>query len=198
MYYGLYKGIRNSAWQCLTDFKIDSLPVDVLKITRAAGIRVIKNSDVHDLLPGERGKAYYNGVNWFIIYDNTQSTELSRFTIAHELCHIFLGHALTYAQYSNVQEFGIKPKAEEQADAFAIRLLCPSAVIMALDIQDAESIAKYCRVPLSHAKIAQKECKRSLGEICSSPTRWKRLCLKILNPTSSTKSCCDSSFWADK
>ena len=156
MYYGLYKGIRNSAWQCLTDFKIDSLPVDVLKITRAAGIRVIKNSDVHDLLPGERGKAYYNGVNWFIIYDNTQSTELSRFTIAHELGHIFLGHALTYAQYSNVQEFGIKPKAEEQADAFAIRLLCPSSVIMALDIQDAESIAKYCRVPLSHAKNRAK------------------------------------------
>ena len=48
MYYGLYKGIRNSAWKCLEDFKIDSLPVDVLKITRAAGIRVIKNSAVID------------------------------------------------------------------------------------------------------------------------------------------------------
>ncbi len=156
MYYGLYKNLRDAAWKCLADFKIDSLPVDVLKITRAAGIRVIKNSDVHDLLPDERGKAYYNGVNWFVIYDDSQSVEASRFTIAHELGHIFLGHALKHAQYSNVQEFGTKPKAEEQADAFAIRLLCPSAVIMMLDIQDAESIAKYCRIPLSHAKIRAK------------------------------------------
>ena len=73
MYYGLYKNLRNAAWKCLSDFEIDTLPVDVLKITRAAGIRVIKNSAVNDLLPGERGKAYYNGINWFIIYDDTQS-----------------------------------------------------------------------------------------------------------------------------
>ena len=156
MYYGLYKNLRDAAWKCLADFKIDSLPVDVLKITRAAGIRVIKNSDVSDLLPGERGKAYYNGVNWFIIYDDTQSIELSRFTIAHELGHIFLGHALTYAQYSNIQEFGEKPKAEEQADSFAIRLLCPACVLMSLELYDAESIAKYCKVPLSHAKNRAK------------------------------------------
>lgn len=152
MYYGLYKNLRNSAWKCLSDFEIDTLPVDVLKITRAAGIRVIKNSAVNDLLPGERGKAYYNGINWFIIYDDTQSVESSRFTIAHELGHIFLGHALTYAQYSNVQEFGAKPPAEKQADAFAIRLLCPACVLMMLELYDAESIAKHCKIPLSHAK----------------------------------------------
>lgn len=157
MYYGLYKNLRNAAWKCLADFNIESLPVNLLKITRAAGIRVIKNSDVNDLLPGEFGKSYCNGINWYIIYDDTQPTEVSRFTIAHELGHIFLGHALTYAQYSNIQEFGTIPKTEDQADKFAIRLLCPASVLMMLEIYDAESIAKYCRVPIS---VAQKRAKR--------------------------------------
>ena len=152
MFYGMYQNARDSAWKCLFDFEIDSFPVDVLSITRKTGIRVIKNSLVNDLLPGERGKAYFNGIKWFIIYDDTQSVNYSRFTIAHELGHIFLGHALKHAQYANVQEFGTKSPVENQADAFALRLLAPACVLMSLNLYDAESISKYCKIPLSYAK----------------------------------------------
>ena len=96
MYYAIYKDVRNSSWQCLLDFKLTKLPIDILKITRLAGIKVIRNSIVDDLLPGENGKAYFDGKWWRIIYNDLNSTELSRFTIAHELGHIFLGHELTH------------------------------------------------------------------------------------------------------
>ena len=152
MYYGNYKNIRDSAWRCLADFEIDSLPVDILKITRAAGIRVIKNSCVGDLLPGEHGKSYFNGHCWIIIYDDTDPTNISRFTIAHELGHFFLGHDMMHTRYQNVQKFGTKPKAEQQADMFALRLLAPACILMGLALESAEDISKHCGIPLPLAK----------------------------------------------
>ena len=151
MYYGFYKTIGNSAWRCLVHFEIDSFPVDILKITRAAGIRVVKNSSVGDLMPGEHGKSYFNGHCWIIIYDDRNPVALSRFTIAHELGHFFLGHDMTHTRYENVQKFGSKPVAEEQADTFALRLLAPACVIKELDLHTPEEIAKYCGIPLSWA-----------------------------------------------
>ena len=76
MYYGLYKNIRDSAWKCLLDFEIDSFPVDILKITRTAGIRVIKNSSVGDLMPGEDAKSYFNGHAWIVIYNDKNPVEV--------------------------------------------------------------------------------------------------------------------------
>ena len=157
MYYGLYKNIRNSSWRCLLDFKIDSLPVDVLKIARGAGIRVIRDSDVNDLLPEENGKTYFDGETWTIIYNDKNPTELSRFTIAHELGHIFLGHELKYAKYVGTTEIQCKPKSEQQADLFAQRLLCPACVIWGLNLHSAKDIAVYCKVEIA---VAEPRAKR--------------------------------------
>lgn len=157
MYYAIYQNVRNSAWQCLLDFQIDKLPVDVLKIANAANIHVIKNSLIQDLLPGEHGKAYFNGWKWIIIYDDLQPAVASRFTLAHELGHIFLGHHLAYVKYREFQEFQNVGKAEKQADSFAQRLLCPACVLWGLNLHTTDEIAQYCRVPL---KIAQARAKR--------------------------------------
>lgn len=153
MYYGAYKDIRDSAWHCLIDFDLDCLPIDVLKIARTAGIRVVRNSLVSDLLPGENGKAYYDGKTWTIIYQDKNPSPLSRFTIAHELGHIFLGHDLKHAKYTDAQEFIGKPKSELQADMFALRLLCPACVLHELNLQTATEIASTCRIPLAMAKL---------------------------------------------
>ena len=146
MYYAIYKNVRNSSWKCLVDFGLDRLPIDVLQITRSAGIRVIRNSLVHDLLPGENGKSYYDGERWTIIYDDLNPVEVSRFTIAHELGHIFLGHELQHAKYAGVQEIKEKPVSENHANAFAIRLLCPACILWGLKLHTKEEIAHYCKV----------------------------------------------------
>lgn len=153
MYYAIYKNVRDSAWRCLRDFKVDRLPVNLLAIAEKANIRVISNTDAGYLLPHELGKALTDGSEWIIIYDDTQQVDVCRLVVAHELGHIFLGHNLTHAKYVNIREIDKKPKAEQQADAFALRLLCPACVLHALDLQSAEEIAATCKVPLNVAKL---------------------------------------------
>ena len=157
MYYAAYKGIRNSAWQCLADFHVDRFPVDVLRIATSADIHVIKNSMIGDLRPGEYGKSYFNGWKWILIYDDTQPTVVSRFTLAHELGHIFLGHNLAYVTYREIKEFQNTDKPERQADAFAERILCPSCILWKYQLHTATEIAQCCRVPM---EIAKKRAQR--------------------------------------
>ena len=153
MYYGIYKNIRDGAWQCLLDFKVDRLPVNVSKIARDAGVKVIRNSDVNILKSHESGKSYFDGKTWFLIYDDTNDPVIARFTIAHELGHFFLGHAYTCAKYADYDDKGKTPKAEEQADMFAVRLLCPACVLNELNVTSPEDIVNYCRIPLEWATM---------------------------------------------
>ena len=159
MYYKIYTDIRDSAWQCLIDNGIDRLPVDVLKIARQSNIDVKKNSNIQILLPDEYAKSFYNGDKWVIVYNDLNDTVISRFAIAHELGHIFLNHVKTYSRYATIEEIGHKPKSENQADTFALRLLCPACVLMEMNLSSAEDIAKYCRVPLEHAQARSKRLK---------------------------------------
>ena len=159
MYYGIYKDIREGAWVCLRDSGIDRLPVDVLKIAKAAGIHVVRNSLAEILKPDELGKSLYDGNNWLIVYDDSCSTSESRNTIAHELGHILLGHELKHVRYDKTKEFDKKPKSEQQAEMFATRLLCPACVLWKLDLHTPEEIAEHCRVPLDMAKERSKRMK---------------------------------------
>lgn len=159
MYYKIYSDIRDAAWQCLIDNNIDSLPVDVLKIARQSNIDVKKNSRIKILLPDEYAKAFYNGEKWIIVYNDLNDVVASRFAIAHELGHILLGHVKTYAKYATIEETGIKPKAEKQADMFALRLLCPACVLWGLQISSADDIESTCRVPRKQAQIRSERMK---------------------------------------
>ncbi len=159
MYYKIYSDIRDAAWQCLIDHNVDSLPVDVLKIARQSNIDVKKNSRINVLLPDEYAKAFYNGDKWIIVYNDLNDVVISRFAIAHELGHILLGHVKTYAKYATIEDIGIKPKAEKQADLFALRLLCPACVLMELGLHTPEEISAFCRVPLHCAQARSERMK---------------------------------------
>lgn len=152
MFYGLYKDIRNAVWQCLTQSQSNRLPIDILAITKQMKIRVVKNSQAAALRAGESGKSFFDGEEWYIIYDDRMEIPTARFTIAHELGHILLGHDLAHAKYLNSKEYTKISKSEQQADMFAVRLLCPACILWALELHDAEDIAAVCKVPLDIAK----------------------------------------------
>ena len=159
MYYGIYKNIRDGVWRSLLKSNIDSLPVNILKIANDSGIHVKKNSYIHDLMPNELGKSYFNGEVWYIIYDDSQPVDVCQFTIAHELGHFLLGHDLTYSKYNEAKTFNVKAKEEEQADKFALRLLSPACILKELDLHTPEEIAKACNIPLSYATERSKRMK---------------------------------------
>jgi len=151
--YGIYKGLRDAAWQCLIDHKVDKLPVDVVGIARESGIRVIKNSAVGELQESESGLSFFDGKQWYIVYDDTNTIERCRFTVAHELGHIFLGHEMIKGYVARTSLAGIKPDIEREADMFASRILCPSCVLWSLDLHTPEEISRFCKVSYTAAKI---------------------------------------------
>lgn len=157
MFYGIYKDLRDGVWQCLLKTVPARLPIDVLAIAKRMKIRVVKNSQAAALSKGELGKSFFDGEEWFIIYDDSMDVPNSRYTIAHELGHILLGHELAHAKYFGAKEFTKKPKSEQQADMFAVRLLCPACILWALDLHDAEDISAVCKVP---KEVARQRAKR--------------------------------------
>lgn len=151
MFYGAYKNVRNSAWQCLVDFKINSLPVDVLQIAKTADIKVIKNSLINELKESELGAALCDGDKWYIIYDDTLSSSQKRFVVAHELGHIFLGHRLKNGHFVH-DSYNL----EKEANSFASKLLSPACVLWGLDLHSANEISNQCNLTTIQAAARAK------------------------------------------
>lgn len=158
MYYGVYKTARDGAWQCLLDHRIGALPVPLNQITRNAGIKLVENSAVNLLSPNERGYAENVKGKWYIVFNDDDSLPAIRFTVAHELGHIFLGHDFDKG-YTRTKRFAIKPQTETEADVFASRLLCPAVVIWGLNLRTADEIASACNVSQAAARIRAERMK---------------------------------------
>lgn len=162
MFYGMYREIRDSAWQCLLDFQIDRLPVNVAQIAAQTDICLLNDTTARQLRCYEHGRSFFDGTHWIIVYNDRHSEETSRYTIAHELGHIFLGHELQYCCRTHVYYFPNTPLAERQADRFALRLLCPACILAALNLYQAEDITRYCHVMPS---LAARRAKR-MRQLC--------------------------------
>ncbi len=150
--YGVYKNIRDASWRCLVDYKVDRLPVNLNSIARTADIRILKNSTVGELSPNESGISLYINGKWYIIYDDENLPARSRFTIAHELGHIFLGHKLKRGYHARTFDTR-RPPVEREADSFAARLLAPACVLWGLNLHTPEEISAVCGISLAAAKI---------------------------------------------
>ena len=72
----------------------------------------------------ERGVTIYINNQWYIVLDETEQIETQRFTAAHELAHILLGHTLTAK--TKYRTFAQRTEEKQAADMFAAGLLAPA------------------------------------------------------------------------
>lgn len=149
MIYGKYKNVRNAVWQTFIDYNITELPVPVNQLAKKLGIKIIKNSDIHELKKGERGITIEIDGKWYIVFDDTEPVPVCRFTVAHELGHILLGHMMT--QTVKYRTFAVRDETEQSADMFAIRLLAPACVLHELQAFNTGEIAKLCNISITSA-----------------------------------------------
>ena len=149
MEYGKYKNIRNAAWQCLIDYHIIELPVKISEVAKKAGVSILKNSKAHELKENESGKAILQNGRFYIVYNDFEIPARCRFTIAHELAHIFLGHVLV--DEVRYRTFEKRDEDEEAAEIFAIRLLAPACVLHELQTFSPEQIQQLCNISYSAA-----------------------------------------------
>lgn len=140
--YGKYKNIRDASWRCLLDYNIDRLPVNLIQITIRSGIKVLRNSDVNELSGNEIGTTLFTDDGCYIIFDDECTPGRARFTVAHEIAHVLLGHVHKE-----------NPSAEEEANMFAARILAPACVLWGLRLHSAREIAQVCDISMSAAAI---------------------------------------------
>lgn len=153
--YGVYKKARNASWQALIDYKIDSLPVDIIKVVQNNGIRLLKNSQANELRDGEAGISVFDGTQWFIVYDDSLPIGRKRFTVAHELGHIVLGHPLIAGFHARTT-CGELPQTESEANIFASRFLAPACVLWGLNVHTTADISRICEISAEAAGIRAK------------------------------------------
>ena len=162
--YGKYKNARNSSWQCLLDNRVSALPVPVARIAQENGIRLgtyAKNATLVRSLglePWLRYDAFsaLTSTGIVTLYRDDLPRQRIRFTLAHELGHIFLGH-LSPTRDTHCSVLIRSPDStdplEREANMFAARLLAPACVLWGIGARSAEEISFLCDISMQAAII---------------------------------------------
>lgn len=146
MDYRDYKISRNLVWNVLLTEGISELPVKVGALCRQMGISVHYYSPTD----GNDGKSTILDGQAIIFVSDQCAPTRQRFTAAHELGHILLGHVGEY-QLVNREPSSADNPIEHAANIFASRLLAPACVLWALDARTPEQIASLCQISYTAA-----------------------------------------------
>ena len=157
--YGKYRGIRDAAWQCLLDCGVKDLPVQASLVAAQLGVGLFAYGPNREILRQSRLEALLEAMGFayadpsgrlMVFYNDETSLQQIRFTVAHELGHILLGHVGPSTPRGRLLEPSVQ-KLERAADSFAIRLLAPSCALWAKNACTAEEISALCDIPLDAA-----------------------------------------------
>lgn len=149
MNYKDYTNARNMSWQILADEHINELPIQIITLCKNLGI-VCKaydtNFDKRDgfsLIVDDVPHIYFNKDSYI---------PRKRFTVAHELGHILLGHVGKY-ELVNREPSSNDNEIEQQANIFASRLLAPACVLWGCKVTNAEEIEQLCGISKKAAEF---------------------------------------------
>lgn len=148
MKYYDYTVSRNLAWEIMIREEITTLPVMVGDLCKQMGIPIYlyNRSAEH---PYDGFAALHDG-KMYISVARDCTVERQRFTAAHELGHILLGHVGKY-ELVNREPSAMDNPIEQAANVFASRLLAPACVLWALDLHTPEEIARLCKISYQSA-----------------------------------------------
>lgn len=180
MNYKKYQASRDLAWRILIDEKICELPISISKICHSLGI-VIKYYNPAD---GNDGCSFIVDGTPTIFISRNISNSRKRFTAAHELGHILLGHAGRYKLVNREPSPHDNP-VEQSANVFASRLLAPACVLWGLGITNAQQIADVCNISKQSAEFRMKRLQELYDREKDFMLKYGRSCF-LLSPSELT------------
>ena len=154
MSYDNYKSARDMAWKILLECGINTLPVRPSIIcdyygwtltdyqTGAPSLALLGLSGLTERTDGF---CAVTKNHTYIFFDSTLPAGRQRFTIAHEIGHLALGHVAPggVTTVNREPEPGDSP-IERQANQFAARLLAPACVLHELGATTPDAIQRAC------------------------------------------------------
>lgn len=172
--YGQYQNARDASWLCLIHHGVQSLPVSMSKLLRESGVPIgrycdnaakLRHIGLDRLMVNDGFTIRDHAGKLFVYYNEQCSPQRTRFTLAHELGHIVLGHLTAGdfgVQYSprNNEPLEVRDPAEREANVFASRLLAPACVLWRLGIHRAEDIAQLCQISTTAAQFRAERMDR--------------------------------------
>lgn len=181
MNYRDYKTARDAAWQTLIRFKVSKMPVRISDGIKQMGISLAPYSKsetfltrlgLGTLLRETDGISVQIRGKYYIFYRGDMTPGRIRFTVAHELGHIVLGHleGQTHTTKNREPRKDDEP-IEQMANVFASRLLAPACVLYELNAYTPERIAKLCDISLAAAcfRAERMELLKKRGVFGMSP-----------------------------
>lgn len=165
-----YKKASIVASQVLLKYKINDFPFNFtnlikqipnlkkLKYSTIAKIEGISLEDVCKYYGSYEGALLFDGLTYRIVYNDTQSKERQRFTLAHELGHYFLGHLdenETIIRRNDLSE-EFKKIAEFEANRFARDLLAPPYLVKHIPIPEPDIISSYFGISFTMSQYLLK------------------------------------------
>ena len=153
-------------WKLLLDCGVDALPVGVGPICARLGVRLCSYSQGYELIRRFRLAGHLHGSDGFlfrldgvpvIFYSQARPVSRQRFTVAHELGHLLLGHSGPLI--NREPRPGDNPQ-ERAANAFAADLLAPACVLRGLGVDSAPQIARLCRISPQAAAFRMEQLRR--------------------------------------
>lgn len=163
MSYARYKNARDAAWGTLLECGVQALPVKVAAICQhynwilgdyLHGERMIEMLGLTELSKKTDGFCTITQNHTYIFYDSTLPVGRQRFTVAHEIGHLILGHVGPgMATVENREPTGSERAEERQANQFAARLLAPACVLHELGAVTADAIQDACGISRQAAEF---------------------------------------------
>lgn len=168
MDYKLYQRSRDLAWEILLREGVRELPVDVLALCRRLGVRVVWYDGTREGA-GDGFSVIVDGVPHICI-ERGKSVQRTRFTVAHELGHILLGHVGVHTLVNREPSVKDNP-VEQAANVFAARLLAPACVLWGCGVCSRAEIAALCGISDTAAgyRWARMQTLFERGKFCQSP-----------------------------
>lgn len=170
MDYQKYRRARELTWEIILREGITELPVRTSTLCRQLGIHLAYGTP-HE---GSDGYSIACQENMYIVIRDDLRIERARFTVAHELGHVLLGHVGRYGLVNREPSPTDNP-IEKEANVFASRLLAPACVLWGCGASTAEEISTLCGISLQSAQIRAERMAalRERGRFLASPLERK-------------------------
>lgn len=162
-----YYRVLRLTWRVLIDCNITELPVNMGVICDYYGIKALKYSKAIQYFSDKisdqnesNSDGFTAAVNgkYIIAYNEKCTIGRCRFTVAHEIGHILLGHALDEKLVNREPSPNDNP-FEKAANMFAARLLAPSCVLYGCNVHTSEDISKLCNISMQSANYRAERMK---------------------------------------